>query len=104
MREVEWEDSEGRLWLMEIPTNAPDSDAGFGIAVSPVDLAPLGLPLSMEVRLHNQLFHRGIRSAAEARARQQDIAAAIRTALRVDAHRIIDLYEGAESATPVRDA
>jgi len=104
LREVRWEDHAGRYWLVELPDNVPDTDAEYGIILYPVDLSSLGLPIEIEVRLHNQLYHRGIRSGPEARLRQSDISTAIRTALRVDALRIIKLYEDEESLAPILDA
>ncbi len=92
MREITWEDHEGRFWQMHIPDAAPDEDASLGIRLYPPDLSPLGLPLATEVRLHNQLHARGIDSLRSARIRQTDIVAALRSALRFDAQRIIDLY------------
>ena len=92
MRETTYKDSEGRLWQVRVPDGVPDTLAEQGVRVYPPPLTSLRLPLEMEVRLHNQLFHRGIRTEREARHRVADIITAITASLRLDAQRIIALY------------
>lgn len=91
-REATWTDDEGRHWATLIPDNAPDDHAPMGIAVGPEPLDALGLPHDFAVRLHNQLFERRIFGYTEAARRPNDIAQAVRAAVKVDAHSIIDLY------------
>lgn len=94
IREVVYKDREGRKWKRGIPFNAPDTDAEFGVPLGPPSLADLGLPLEVEVRLHNQLFDRGILTEREARKRIGDVVSSLQAALRVDALRILTIYQG----------
>lgn len=91
-REATWTDDEGRHWVTLIPDNAPDDHAPMGVPVGPEPLDALDLPLDFAVRLHNQLHARRIFGFDEAVRRPNDIAQAVRAAVKVDAHRIIDLY------------
>lgn len=92
MRQVTYTDDKGRIHVVLIPDNAPDSHATLGIPVGPPSLAALGLPKEIEVRLHNQLAARRILTATDARKRRMDIFAAWQKALAVDINRIITCY------------
>jgi len=82
-----------------LPEGAPDSDASMGVPIGPPSLAPLGLPVEIEVLLHNQLFDRGLIRERDLRRRMPDLAAALMAALRVNVHRIAGLYsKGVEGA------
>lgn len=98
MREATYTDSCGRKWLVLLPDGAPDSDARMGVPVGPPPLEALGLPEEIEVRLHNQLFDRGLIRRRDLRRRMQDVVGALQAALRVSANRIAALYaEGSEN-------
>jgi hypothetical protein len=93
MRRAEWRDSVGRRWITLIPEDQPDEMASMGIPVGPLSLAPLGLPLDFEVRLHNELVARDLIDEPSVRRRSQEVIAAIRSTIKASAHDIIRLYE-----------
>lgn len=92
MRELEHKDREGRRYLVWLPEGVPDAEADKGIRIGPPDLAPLGVPLSLEVRLNNELYARRLIRVADVKARRQEVQAALMAALSLDAGRIVDLY------------
>lgn len=103
MREADWKDEEGRLWKVSLPSDALDRDARMGIPIGPPSLASLGLPLEIEVRLHNQLHARGILTQRDAQRRRQDIFGALKGALKVDVGQIIGVYLGIPEAKNERE-
>ncbi len=86
-----YEDQEGRWWKVRIPEGA-DMPVSMGIPVGPPDLSELDLPHSVMVRLHNQLFNRGLFSRADLRGRGREVHAALQAAYRVDAIAVTALY------------
>lgn len=94
MKRVTYTDEEGRLTWVLLPEWAPDADARMGIVVGPPSLAELGLPLEIDVALHNQLYYREVITARDAQQKRQEITAAIISACKVDAGRILNLYLG----------
>ena len=92
MRLINYTDADGRIWAVQLPDGLPDSDASLGLPVGPPSLSPLGLPLEVEVRLHNQLYHRRIFSLVDAQRNRQNVVAALLAAMKLDAERIIQLY------------
>lgn len=92
LREVTHEDRKGRLWIVLIPELASDRDASMGIPVGPPSLDSLGLPDELATRLHNQLYHRHLITAADLRGRRNDVTAALFAACKVDTQKIVDLY------------
>jgi len=80
-------------WVL-LPEWAPDGDAHMGVVIGPPCLAELGLPLEIEIAVHNQLYHRGVITALDARQKRQEITAAIISACKVDAGRIVNIYAG----------
>jgi len=81
------------MWIVELPEGAPDSDASKGVPVGPPSLKPLGLPLDIEVRLHNELFHRGLLTKNDAVRHKQDIGSALQSTLKLSIHDILNTYE-----------
>lgn len=79
--------------MTEIPDDAPDSEATLGVPVGPPALSPLGLPKALEVRLHNELFHRGLLTKRDIIKRQVDIGSAIQSAMKVAVKEVQDLYD-----------
>ena len=69
-----------------------DSEACMGIPLGPPSLEHLGLPLAVEVRLHNELFDRGLLTARDAQRRFKEIFAALQAAYGVDQARILGAY------------
>lgn len=95
LRRTSYVDAEGRRWAVDLPAGAPDSDAPLGLHVGPQPLTELGLPLETEVRLHNQLFSRGILTVNDAKRKRADLFAALQAAYAVDGERLIQLYADA---------
>lgn len=94
MRRVSYTDHEGRLRVSMIPEEALDIEAEVGVPIGPPDLSGLKLPLEIEVRLNNELYHRGILDARDALRNRQEIVYALQAALKVDAERIFGMYLG----------
>lgn len=92
MVRANYEDPEGRWWVVLVPVGHED-EAHMGIPVGPPDLSPLGLPEPVEVRLHNQLFNRGLLTARDLKGRTQEVFAAIQAAYRVDLTAVTALYQ-----------
>jgi hypothetical protein len=99
VRQSSYTDEEGRHWSVSLPDGVPETDAALGIPLGPISLEPLGLPLEVEVRLHNQLFARRIFTVSDVKARRVDIFGALQAAFRVDTERIAQLYLAQESTT-----
>lgn len=93
LRRVEWKDRAGRFFVSLIPEGRPDSEAPQGIPVGPPSLSPLGLSKDIEIRLHNELFHRGLLTVNDVKGRQQDVISALQSAFKVAAAEVISLYE-----------
>jgi hypothetical protein len=97
-RQASYTDSDGRSWAVLLPDKAPDEDAPMGLHVGPPSLDSLGLPKEVAIRLHNQLFDRGIFTLKEARVRRTEIFAALQAAYQVDSTILLNLYNDAEQA------
>lgn len=94
LRRVTYTDSDGRHKVVLLPAKAIDAEAERGIPLGPPVLEELGLPLETEVRLNNELYHRGIITAKDAQRSRAEIVAALQAALKVDAGRVVELYFG----------
>ncbi len=92
MREVTYKDSYGRLYLVSLPDNAPDSDAQYGIIIGPPDVTSLGLSTDVATRLHNQLYSRKLFTMKEVQRRSNELFAAWQAALRVSVQDLLNLY------------
>ncbi len=92
MKIVSYTDKEGRKWATQLTDDAPDSDASKGLLLGPPSLESLGLPLEIEVRLHNQLFDRELFTVRAVKASRESVIAAVMKAIRVDAQKVIDLF------------
>lgn len=86
-------EKQGRYYRVEVPEDAPANTWQYGIIIGPPDLSGLGLPSKVEVRLHNELFNRGLITKIDLRKRLVEVEAALRSALRVDVQTIAALYE-----------
>lgn len=93
MRQTSYEDAQGRKWRVALPDQLPDSEASVGLHIGPPSLEPLGLPEEIEIRLHNQLFARGIITLADAQRKKRDIFGALQATFKVDIMRIFQLYK-----------
>lgn len=92
MREAIYKDAEGRKFKVLLPDDSGDDEAEYGIPIGPPDLSELGLPLSIEVKLNNQLFARGLFKKEDLKKRRQDLLGALQSALSIDANKIEALY------------
>lgn len=92
MRETTYTDEQGRKWWVLLPDGVPDSEASRGIPIGPPSVDPLGLPVTIATRLHNELYIRRIFTYEQAVKMQGDINVAIRAALRAETDRVISLY------------
>lgn len=92
MKQARYTDDDGRIWVTFLPDEAPDTMAAQGVPHGPASLEPLGLPLEVEVRLHNELVHRGILTEQDVKRRMPDVQSALMAALKVDVLRIAALY------------
>ncbi len=91
MVRANYQDEEGRMWATMVPLGH-EEEASMGIPIGPPDLSPLGLPPVQEIRLHNQLFNRGLLTPKDLRGRGKDVFAAIQAALQVDVATVTGLY------------
>ncbi len=92
LKTANYEDHMGRKWRVFLPVDASDEDAREGIPAGPPSLAALELPVDVEVRLHNELHHRGLFSEKDLRHRRPELQAALMAALRLDVERLQGLY------------
>lgn len=92
LRRVEYKDEEGRLSLRLVPADSPDSEAAAGVLIGPPPLTALNLPLEIEVRLQNELYHRGLLTERDLRRRRNDAAAAVMAACRLDVDSILAVW------------
>ncbi len=92
MREVEYTDDRGRLFRVLLPESDPIERARHGIVIGPPELDDLGLPESVMVELHNQLYHRGLLTYREATKRRMDVIGALQAAMMVNVEKILNLY------------
>ena len=92
LREVSYEDKQGRRHRVLLPEDAPDSTAPQGIPVGPPSLEALDLPREVEIRIHNQLHDRGLFTARDVKTRPQDVMGALMAALKIDKQRLVAVY------------
>ena len=97
MRLASYTDERGRTWTTQLTDGMPDSDASMGLPVGPPSIDPLGLPEDTATLLHNQLCARGIFTYEQAKARRQEIFAALQSAFRIDTDRVVELYNRGSS-------
>lgn len=83
----------GLKTVRTVPDDAPELMWGAGVLIGPPSFDELGLPEEVTKRIHNELFNRGIIRRGDARRNRAEVHAALMAAFRVDAERIIQLYE-----------
>lgn len=93
METHDYKDNDGRLHRVIVPDGCPEDLYPEGIPVGPPDLALLGLPLEIEVRLHNQLYSRRLFNLRDVLSRPKDIQGALQAALKLDMQIIQGLYK-----------
>ena len=98
MKEAHYTDKAGRMWATQLPDNAPDTDAELGLPLGPPSLEGLNLPEELEVRLHNQLYHRRIFTYSQAKADKLNVQAAMQATLKLDVLHIVEIYRNTENS------
>lgn len=97
MKSVTYIDQKGRKWRRWLPDTVSEERANLGVPGGPVPLDKLaeemGMPEEIQTRLHNALFERGIFTKYDAVTRRQDIVGAFTSVFKLDAQRIIDLFD-----------
>lgn len=108
MRDTTYTDETGRLWAVQLPDGVPDSEAARGLVVGPpeINADAFEIPEETAVRLHNELFHRGLIRLRDVQRHPSEVASAIRAAYRIDVQRVMALYaeEGVILAQMTEDA
>lgn len=94
LQRITYTDESGRKKVVLLPEESKDSDPSIGIPIGPPSFEDLGLPLETEVRLSNELFHRGILTAQDALKHRDELLRAVQAALRVDAENLLGVYLG----------
>lgn len=94
LRRTTFTDPDGRIKAVLLPEEVPDSEASRGVPIGPPDLSALGWPKDIEVRLHNELFYRGILTPTDALKRRGEIASAIQASLKLDTEAVVVQYLG----------
>lgn len=96
LRRVSYVDLDGRKRVSLLPHGVGDEEAESGIPIGPPRLEELELPKDIEVRLNNELYHRGIITPQDAVRGRGEIVAALNAVFKIDANRIIEVYVGKE--------
>lgn len=89
--EVEYVDNFGRKFVVYVD-DARD-DPALGHIKGPMPLDSLNLPQPLMVRLHNELYARGLITTQDVMRRPTDVEGAYKAALRVDIQSIQQLYK-----------
>jgi len=86
---------DGRKFLVGLPDGV--EDVNLGIPMGPPDIMDaLELPEQIATRLHNQLYNRSLLTLADIQRRPAEVQAALQSALRLDAARIVAAFAEAE--------
>ena len=102
MKQVDYQDERGRWYRVQLPDEAPEDQARFGVPIGPPNVADkLGLPEPFATDLHNQLFLRKLFNANEVRKNSQALQGAIMTALSVDISRVYEAYVQLETESEI---
>lgn len=92
LKQANYVDLDGRHKVVLLPESSEDYEKG--VPIGPPSLLELNLPPEIEVRLNNELYHRGILSAKDALRKRPEVIAALQAALRIDAEKILEMYVG----------
>jgi hypothetical protein len=85
----------GRKFLIGLPEGV--NDVNLGINFGPPDIMDeLEIPEPIATRLHNQLFNRGLLTLLDIQRKPAEVQAALQSALKLDAARIVTAYANAE--------
>jgi len=93
LKKVEYTDERGRKFLVLIEDEESIDKASDGIPIGPPDIVDkLDLPENIKVRLHNQLFQRGLWNNSEVRKRPRELQGALQAALAIDIQTLHQAY------------
>lgn len=81
----------GKKYRVVVPDNAKVDTYKYGIRVGPPDFS--WLPPHIDVRLHNELYNRGLITVADVMSRPQEVQAALQAAVRVDVQTVIQTFK-----------
>ena len=97
LRELDYEDSQGRRWRVRLPVNLGDEHAAQGLLIGPMPIVDsLNLCEPFATRLHNELHRRNLWRLRDIQQRRGDLQAAILAAHRLDAQTIEGEYSRLE--------
>lgn len=84
---------DGYKYKVQVPDDAPEFMWYAGVLVGPPDLASLGLPPMVELRLHNELYVRGLITLKDVTSRRiNELQAALTAAYKVDVNKLMEAY------------
>lgn len=94
---VTYTDDTGRNWVVLVPKGRPQ-DAPIGVVVGPPDLRLVfdGVPDLILIRLHNELYARGLLTETDLRGRGGELQAAMQRAFRIDVQALLAAYRSTE--------
>ena len=93
MKKVEYVDELGRYYLMHLPDDVPDTEAGIGVPIGPpdvVDVLDLGEPYA--TKLHNELYRNKLWTLTDVRKDTKKLFGLLQRLLKIDVHMIINAY------------
>src|SRR3989304_3732166 len=91
MRQSSYTDSDGRKWAVWLPEGVPERAASLGRPLGPPPL-DLALPEELAVKLHNELFARGLFTYEDVKRRPQEVVEAVRGVIRLTRARVMGAY------------
>lgn len=94
LKRVSYTEDSGKKVMVLLPQEAPEEEAQKGILIGPPEIESLGLSEEATVRLHNELFERGILTPKDALRGRDQIMYALQATFKVDVDRIVELYVG----------
>jgi hypothetical protein len=98
VRLVDYTDTKGRKYRVQLPDEASDDEAASGIPVGPPDVVDaLALPEPIATRLHNQLHSRGLWTYKDVAKRPGAVQGALQSALQVDVQLLAEAFKQYES-------
>ena len=103
MRQSSYTDSDGRKWAVWLPEGVPDRDASLGLPLGPPPL-DLDLPEGLAIKLHNELFARGLFTYGDVKRRPQEVVEAVRAVIRVTRERVMAAYLNTEVESSTANA
>lgn len=101
LREASYTDDFGRKWAVLLPDRLPDDAAPMGLPLGPQSLESLGLPIEIEVALHNALFDRRVWDYGTAVRNTRSVESAIRAVYRLSVHGVLDAYRQSLESEPL---